>query len=248
MDTQASVALQKLINALAGLDVRSCDRALPKSKPAHLHTTCQQTWITAYRVRDLVQNAKVQVDRTLNLPSRRPVGGTHDQTQTQSQGSTRQKRSADVAFDEITFPPPPRGMATISAAPAAYQHPAHNGQSRLQPSHVYHPSLQGEDPTHSAYAGYMPGYDSWWPVLESQTDVSAGAASGPVGSTRHPADGSARSAEIEIIVPTHSAGPGAVGLPSQDFTFTTQHFSPAVLQAMRDPVIHFPSAFAHHGY
>ena len=195
-------------------------------------------------MRDLVQNAKVQVDRTLNLPRRRSAEGA----QAQSQGSTGQKRSAEAAFDDIIFPPPPRGMAIVSTAmgvPAAYQPLAHNGQSRLQPSHVYHQGLQRDGPTQSAYAGYMPGYDSWWPVLESQADV-AGAASGPTGSARHPDDGSARSAGM--VVPSSSGPAGATGMPSQDFTFTTQHFSPEFLQAMRDPVIHFPSAFAHQGF
>nr|VWO96875.1 Fungal_trans domain-containing protein [Ganoderma boninense] len=214
MDTQASVALQKLINALAGME---------------------QTWITAYRVRDLVQNAKVQVDRTLNLPPRRPI-----------EGSTRQKRSAEAAFDDISFPPPPRGMAIISTAmgiPAPYQPPVHNGQSHLQQSHVYAPGLQRDAAAHSAaYVGYMPGYDSWWPVLESQPDVSASRA---MASARHTDDGSARSAEM---VESRSGGPEISGMPSQDFTFTTQQFSSEFLQAMRDPMIHFPSAFANQGY
>ncbi|KAI1791308.1 fungal-specific transcription factor domain-containing protein [Ganoderma leucocontextum] len=226
MDTQASVALQKLINALAGLE---------------------QTWITAYRVRDLVQNAKVHVDRTLNLPSRRPSEGPQNQPQTQpqSQGSTRQKRSAEVAFDDITFSPPPRCVTSVSTAvgvPVGYQPAAHNGQPHFQPSHVYHPGLQRDGAAPSTYAGYVPGYDSWWPVLEGQTDASAGA--GLVGPARHPDDGSARA---EMVVPG-PGGAGAAGLPSQDFTFTTQHFSPEFLQAMRDPVIHFPSVFAHQGY
>ena len=40
----------------------------------------------------------------------------------------------------------------------------------------------------------------------------------------------------------------SVGLPSQEFTFNTQHFSPEFLQAMRDPAVHFPSVFAHQGF
>lgn len=88
----------------------------------------------------------------------------------------------------------------------------------------------------------MPGYDSWWPVLEGQTDPPAVAGSAALA--RHPEGGSARR---EVVV-SASAGHGAPGLPSQNFTFATQHFSPEFLQAMRDPVIHFPSAFAHQGY
>ena len=34
-------------------------------------------------------------------------------------------------------------------------------------------------------------------------------------------------------------------VPSNEFTFGPQQFSPDFMQAMRDPVLHFPSAFAH---
>ena len=41
------------------------------------------------------------------------------------------------------------------------------------------------------------------------------------------------------------AGAGLPPMPAQDFTFDAQQLSPDFLQAMRNPVLHFPSAFAH---
>ncbi len=66
------------------------------------------------------------------------------------------------------------------------------------------------------FVRYMPGYDSWWPVLDQQQQQT---------------------------VPQVTIG---MSVPSTtEFTFGVQQFSPDFLQAMRDPVIHFPSAFAH---
>ncbi|RDX48083.1 hypothetical protein OH76DRAFT_1472701 [Lentinus brumalis] len=66
------------------------------------------------------------------------------------------------------------------------------------------------------FVRYMPGYDSWWPVLDQQQQQT---------------------------VPQVAIG---MSVPSTtEFTFDVQQFSPDFLQAMRDPVIHFPSAFAH---
>ena len=71
-------------------------------------------------------------------------------------------------------------------------------------------------PGEGVFVGHVPGYDSWWPALDEEPDARAG-----------------------------GIAAGAAGLPSQAFTFGTQHFSPDFLQAMRDPVLHFPSVFAH---
>ncbi|TBU44710.1 fungal-specific transcription factor domain-containing protein [Dichomitus squalens] len=229
MDTQASVALQKCIAALKGLE---------------------RTWTVAYRVRELLQNAKVHIDQTFSTGNTTSSASpdAQDQSLTQvSQNSVRQKRPAQIAFGEVSWPPPP---PPPPPPPRAWTFVSTPGSVPLVSSYQVgtggvHPSAQtahaiqmGVRDNHTYATGYIPGYDSWWPVLDSQAEITTPAA--PVGQVEQHPGGVAGSG----VMPQT----GAAGLPSQEFTFTTQHFTPEFLQAMRDPMLHFPSVFAHQGF
>lgn len=161
----------------------------------------QRTWTTALRVRHLIQNAKVHIDEVVAAA-----------TASSTRPPARQKRAAQVAFehDGPTYAPPPGPppQHTAPYLPAPVTVPS-------QPETVH-----GYDAHSASFTGFLPGYDTWWPVLDQPHDAPA---VGPVGSSG-----------------------GMRGVPSQPFTFGTQHFSQDFLQGMRDPVIHFPSVFAHH--
>ncbi|KAI0373611.1 hypothetical protein BV20DRAFT_937410 [Pilatotrama ljubarskyi] len=220
LDTQASVGLQKCIAALAGMEA---------------------TWVSALRVRHLIQNAKVNIDEAYASAT----------------GSdSRQKRRAQVAFDPDpmydmhTRPPPVAAPAVPQAYGRMSQYPPPSAQAhallhRTQPpqhahqAYQMHESIPGDIPP---LPDYIPGYDSWWPVLEQHGDAgNSGMTPGIPESA--PLDGTGTDG------PGMAGSPGSTGLPhglpSQDFTFNQQHFSPEFLQAMRDPIIHFPSVFAH---
>ena len=196
-------------------------------------------------MRELIQNAKVHIDRTFDsADTADPASqGAQDQRSTQAaQNVERQKRPAQVAFGHVSWPPPQlQAIASVSTASSvsagtSYQLGTSGGHHSVQTAHVYQTDLRNN----SVYSGYMPGYDSWWSVLESQAEGSTQA--GPVGQVGQlPRAGAG--ANPETMLQTAS-----VGLPSQEFTFNTQHFSPEFLQAMRDPAVHFPSVFAHQGF
>ncbi|KAI0351048.1 hypothetical protein OH77DRAFT_1593133 [Trametes cingulata] len=221
LDTQASVGLQKCIAALAGMEA---------------------TWISALRVRQLIQNAKVNIDQAYASATA---------------ADARQKRRAQVAFEGDhtynmhTRPPQVATPTALAYAPLPPQAPrisppqaipSHAPPQQQHQAYQTHHSLPGDVPP---VPSYVPGYDSWWPVLDQQQD--SGVASDMSGS-----------APLHGVAPTGSTDLGGTGvvenpgsaslshtLPSQDFTFGQQHFSPEFLQAMRDPIIHFPSVFAH---
>ena len=195
----------------------------------------QRTWASGLRVRHLIQNAKVHLDQT---HISRPSGATQ----------ARQKRSAHLAFEHD--PTTPAVPATTYGAPphppnAAPPPPPLQSGVREEvgyapvASHLPLPPLPPLEPSDGAgaYVGYVPGYDSWWPVLDDPGPEESAVNVPP----HHPADPVGPSGRGASPV-----GLGMHALPSQDFTFGTQHFSPDFLQGMRNPVIHFPSAFAHH--
>ncbi|CDO77633.1 hypothetical protein BN946_scf184946.g27 [Trametes cinnabarina] len=264
LDAQASVSLQKCIKALAGME--------------GLHYV-QATWGMAVRVRQLIQNAKVNIDRSCaDSPGIAP----------------RQKRDSQAAFEldeeyrgridpsagvptsvsaHVYAPPPaqhPGALATDTAYPVqSYVVPSQPAQLSQPPPqrHAYpesdhqqpyaqrlpaYPSQASATPTVPSFAGYMPGYDSWWPVVDPQGDLSR-----PTTILPHNTD-LALHAPVMPAVPDSNGmsagsapgGPGPGGgvaptLPNQEFTFGHEHFSSEFLQAMRDPVLHFPSVFLH---
>ncbi|EIW62469.1 uncharacterized protein TRAVEDRAFT_160349 [Trametes versicolor FP-101664 SS1] len=225
LDTQASVGLQKCISALVGMEA---------------------TWASGLRVRHLIQGAKVNVDRAYESSARA--------------SDARQKRPAQAAFEldsayASRFPstshtPVP---SVPSYAPPPMPPPQHSIPPRFvpsQPAHSEHPQYaypgyrthpQGSPPRDVAtpaampLPAYMPGYDSWWPVVDNETDVSAGVGQCPEVAQMH--GGGAGTSDGVVH--------GGVAMPQGDFTFDQQHFSPEFLQAMRDPMLHFPSAFSH---
>ncbi|TFK83713.1 hypothetical protein K466DRAFT_665640 [Polyporus arcularius HHB13444] len=215
LDTQASVGLTKCISALSGME---------------------RTWTSALRVRHLIQNAQVLIDNTY-VGASAPSGDNLRQ----------QKRRAQVAFEQdinllysghpgaaTRAPPLPLPRRQLQPVPELSPHlPQHP----LRPHYVrgsYDPRTEAvssqpnvsqtypagmrsaADTGADVFVRYMPGYDSWWPVLDQQQQQT---------------------------VPQVAIG---MSVPSTtEFTFGVQQFSPDFLQAMRDPVIHFPSAFAH---
>ncbi|OSC99336.1 hypothetical protein PYCCODRAFT_1373230 [Trametes coccinea BRFM310] len=236
LDAQASASLQKCINALAGMEV---------------------TWAMALRVRHLIQNAKVNIDQ-----SHAAAAGA------------RQKRTAHTAFEHDGF------VVGSSSAPASVpaqvyaplppqrssappMRPAYPAQSYVVPSQPAHTQPQSYTSSQMAYvpqsdvargvpsyAGYAPGYDTWWSPADAQANVvqSDPVRSQNVGLAMH---ARAPQAPVQVSAPPDGTGvavPGNAGvaqrLPSQEFTFGQEHFTPEFLQAMRDPVLHFPSVFA----
>ena len=190
-------------------------------------------------MRHLIQNAEVHVDET--WASYRPPAVPE----------TRPKRSAHLAFADLVLPPPPSPGGSSSG-----------GLSQSYDARTTYPPLQMDtSPTYppmprpDAYAGYVPqsGYDSWWPELDHPAEGEAGP--GPSTAAHRHAHGSSSGerASTSARVPA-GAEDEDVGMPvagpsgemaAHDFNFSQQHFSHEFLQAMRDPVLHFPSTFAH---
>ncbi|KAI9059123.1 hypothetical protein FKP32DRAFT_1580451 [Trametes sanguinea] len=239
LDAQASASLQKCIKALAGMEV---------------------TWAMAVRIRHLIQNAKVNIDQSHAAAS-----------------AARQKRTAHAAFEHDSSehdvvagssgapasvpaqvyaplqpqrPGPPPARPTYPAQPCVVpSQPAHTQPQAYAPSQPAYVSQSDVARSMPSFAGYMPGYDSWWPVVDPHASTArpdpvqppnaslamhAGVAPAQAGAEAHGTTAMA----------SGSAGV-AQGLPNQDFTFGQEHFTPEFLQAMRDPVLHFPSVFAH---
>ncbi|KAI0697737.1 fungal-specific transcription factor domain-containing protein [Cerioporus squamosus] len=240
LDTQASVGLTKCIGALAGMEL---------------------TWTSALRVRHLIQNAQVLIDNT--------YAGT---AALSGDNLRQQKRRAQIAFEQDIdllysghagsathappLPLPRRQLHTLPEHP--HHRPQHHAPARshththtqthtqthththaqvhasppydsptevvpapLDTSQAFHPGMRtGADAGTGGFVRYMPGYDSWWPVLDQQQQQPQ--------------------TESQVPVPVEMQVPSA-----DEFTFSPQQFSPDFLQAMRDPVIHFPSAFVH---
>ncbi|KAI0766865.1 fungal-specific transcription factor domain-containing protein [Trametes elegans] len=219
-NTQASVGLQKCIATLGGMEV---------------------TWTSALRVRHLIQNAKVNIDQAYASVTR-------------PGGNARQKRRAEVAFDgdhmhDTHLPPQPPTLvpAVFTQPPQAHVVPSQSAAPPRGPQSYY---AQDDTPRVTPSYDYMPGYDSWWPVGEPRGAVGAGTPEVPAGvAPLQPGASAVRDlSRAASIVPGTVGGTSAgvpASLPSQDFTFGQQHFSPEFLQAMRDPMIHFPSVFAH---
>ncbi|KAI0666677.1 fungal-specific transcription factor domain-containing protein [Trametes maxima] len=218
LDAQASAGLQKCIHALSGMEA---------------------TWAMALRVRHLIQNAKVNVDQT------------HASAIT---ADPRPKRPAQVAFEhddayDERAQRQPQAQSQPSL-PAPFYAPT-------APYSVHTPSVASQASSSSlgfdfsasaalpapSFTGYVPGYDSWWPVVDGPAGGLLG--TGPPTQPSFPA-GSAIAAGNSSRGPSaqQPGGQGA-GLPSQEFTFGQEHFSIEFLQAMRNPMLHFPSAFAH---
>ncbi|KAH9894837.1 fungal-specific transcription factor domain-containing protein [Cubamyces lactineus] len=144
---------------------------------------------------------------------------------------------------------PPSRAQTQHAAVQAYPALQPHQQPYPHQHHQPHPQPQSHHDA-APFTGYVtPGYDSWWPVMEQQPDdvgVAGAHVPGPLppGASGVTAPGS--TGVVHAIAPAGGDGAGmAPGLPSQEFTFDQQHFSPEFLQAMRDPMLHFPSVFAH---
>ncbi|KAI8994086.1 fungal-specific transcription factor domain-containing protein [Trametes punicea] len=250
LDTQASVGLQKCINALVGMEA---------------------TWTTALRVRHLIQHAEVNIDRAsasaVNADAR-PKRSAHDAFEHQAIYDVQ----ARPAEGSANMPSPTYGAPQPPAQPPAG--PSHSAYAHVvpsQPPHVDHtlsqrrvhtqayghrppvyPSQDALPRDDQPFPGYVPGYVSWWPVLEQQDNIRTPATPVHPGHVGVPFQG--------VQTPTHGTPPGGPGmtadpgpdgagvpsaLPNQNFTFSQEHFSPQFLQAMRDPMLHFPSAFAH---
>ncbi|KAI0818484.1 fungal-specific transcription factor domain-containing protein [Trametes gibbosa] len=262
LEAQASVGLQKCIAALSGMEVsipRPPRAPLPPPLAFKPHAPRQATWASALRVRHLIQNAKVNVDRAYP-PSSAPAPSDR-----------RQKRTAQVAFAldpppydaqprpstvpapaplvPYTTLPPPQIPPPLPAPPLPAPAPPHAIPAHVpvQPPELPYPPLSAgyyvpqQTPAAAAappLTGYMPGYDSWWSGLDGG-GVPASAAGPPNGAhSALPGAG---------YGPTGAGGAGGAGrsVPQGEFTFGQQHFSPEFLQAMRDPMLHFPSVFAH---
>ncbi len=237
LDTQASVGLTKCISALSGMEV-SHHVVLHRAMPLTCPYDAQRTWTSALRVRHLIQNAQVLIDNTY-IGAGAPPG--HNVRQ--------QKRRAQVAFEQdidllysghtgsTTNAPPlplPRRQPQPLPEPPQLQlqpQPQHHAPTRshharapydvvssqLDISQTYPAGIRSAADTGTdAFVRYMPGYDSWWPVLDQQQQQTGSQVA------------------VGMQVPS-----------TNEFTFGVQQFSPDFLQAMRDPVIHFPSAFAH---
>ncbi|KAL7281031.1 hypothetical protein ACG7TL_004333 [Trametes sanguinea] len=217
LDAQASASLQKCINALAGMEV---------------------TWAMALRVRHLIQNAKVNID--------------------QSHAAAAGSSSAPASVPAQVYAPLPPQRS--SAPPMRPTYPAQSYVVPSQPAHTqpqaYTSSQMAYVPQSDvargvpSYAGYAPGYDTWWSPADAQANVvqSDPVRSQNVGLAMH---ARAPQAPVQVSAPPDGTGvavPGNAGvaqrLPSQEFTFGQEHFTPEFLQAMRDPVLHFPSVFA----
>ncbi|KAI0633886.1 fungal-specific transcription factor domain-containing protein [Trametes polyzona] len=245
LDAQASIGLQKCISALTGMEA---------------------TWATATRVRDLIKNAKVNIDSAYSSLA----GASVDQ---------RQKRPVQVAFafdhtydarsQSSTPPTPLRASASQQhqPAPARSMQPQTQAPAQYSRGGSYIPSTHSQPPqrfvssapaTTPDLTGYMPGYDSWWPMLDGSEHLP-GISTGPsaAGLTTSTSQPTLPQHPVRIGVahlgptganpsPSASASgalPVGGGVPQGEFTFGQQHFSPEFLQAMRDPMLHFPSAF-----
>ncbi|RPD78524.1 hypothetical protein L226DRAFT_503037 [Lentinus tigrinus ALCF2SS1-7] len=205
--TQASVGLTKCINALSGME---------------------RTWTSALRVRHLIQNAQVLIDKR------------YIDASSPGRDARKPKRRAQVAFEQdinLTYAAAPVHRPHQSLPEPAQTQPYHHSQPATShervsshsefvpvhmvpsPSPTYPGAGMGPNPDAGAndhpFVRYMPGYDSWWPVLDQQPPQT----------------------EPQITPDMQVA--------SNEFTFGPQQFSPDFMQAMRDPVLHFPSAFAH---
>ncbi|KAI0644458.1 fungal-specific transcription factor domain-containing protein [Trametes meyenii] len=230
LDAQASAGLQKCIHALTGMEV---------------------TWAMALRVRHLIQNAKVNVDQThasaaaaTDARPKRPaqIAFQHDdayahderaqrQSQPQAQASQSQPGSTAAPFYAPTAPyfvhtPPVASQASSSTL----------GFDFSAPAGLPAPS----------FTGYVPGYDSWWPVVDGPAGGLLGAA-GPGSSSAQPpfSQGTVGNDSRSGPGAQPQVASGGAALPSQEFTFGQEHFSTEFLQAMRNPMLQFPSAFAH---
>lgn len=227
------------------MEVRSCSKSTLISVPL-ADPGFQATWASGLRVRHLIQGAKVNVDRAYESSARA--------------SDARQKRPAQAAFELDSAYAPRFPSASHTPAPSVPSYapppmppPQHSIPPRFvpsQPAHSEHPQYaysgyrthpQGNPPRDMAtpsampLPAYMPGYDSWWPVVDNETDVSAGVGQCPEVAQMH--GGGAGTSDGVVH--------GGVAMPQGDFTFDQQHFSPEFLQAMRDPMLHFPSAFSH---
>lgn len=79
----------------------------------------------------------------------------------------------------------------------------------------------------------MPGYDPWWTMLDNEPHDLAN-----LNPENRPHGSPAPGAEY---APMNTG----LDVPQSEFTFGQQHFSPEFLQAMRFPMLHFPSVFTH---
>lgn len=70
-------------------------------------------------------------------------------------------------------------------------------------------------------ATFIPGYEWWQPALYQDPVI-------PLSSTSN----------VSSVPPTQTT------IPSQEFTFNQLHFSPTFVESIRDPILHFPSAFS----
>ncbi|KAI0656534.1 fungal-specific transcription factor domain-containing protein [Cubamyces menziesii] len=257
LDTQASVGLQRCINALTGMEV---------------------TWAFGLRVRHLIQNAKVNIDeahasanaarRATDRRQKRPARVAFEYDQSSSAVSHVHHSSLPTSVSPPSRHPPhavsahaPLRPGPAHVVPSSRTPTQHAAATQVHPPQAPHQQLyshQHDQPHtqshlhHDAapFTGYVtPGYDSWWPVMEQQpVDVGAVSAHvpGPLPPSASGVTAPGSTGMVQAVAPAGGTGAGMVsGLPSQEFTFDQQHFSPEFLQAMRDPMLHFPSVFAH---
>ncbi|TFY63720.1 hypothetical protein EVJ58_g3080 [Rhodofomes roseus] len=178
----------------------------------------RDVWHTTARVADLLRGAGVQIAVALTGPA-----------------NPSRKRPVEVALEEYSAEQPadtPQPQQVV--APVVPSHGYAEG-SRVRPIPTTVPLPQPQPhqdpqygpnfmtallgPDYVPTAAVAPGYD-WWP-LESTSE--------PAPMPEPPSQ----------YVPTSQP----LTMPSQSFTFTQEQFSQDFLQGMRDPVLHFPSAY-----
>ncbi|CCM05010.1 uncharacterized protein FIBRA_07209 [Fibroporia radiculosa] len=183
-------------------------------------------WPSAARLVDLLRGARVNTemaprtsaDRTRKRPAEDPL--SNDISSVPQWENNRMAPSMTSSMAPNMTP----NMAPINTYEAPLQPqsmafaPVHAPLEGPNPYGAYLADLASSIPGMEVSFPVAPGYD-WWPLLPASSNV-------PV---------------VPLAPSNHDP---YLTMPSQSFTFGERHYSPDFLQAMRDPVLHFPSA--HH--
>ncbi|OSX66607.1 hypothetical protein POSPLADRAFT_1053240 [Postia placenta MAD-698-R-SB12] len=186
-------------------------------------------WPSATRVRDLLRGAGIQLnlrqEALVENPRKRPMpivfqddGINEPALHSHTQVGIWSSAAASTATQQH----PLEAQAPISQVPfnmpiaPTPSYPLQNLATGLEDgllADLLGPVTPGTD---SAIA-MMPAFD-WWPTVPTADDLSL-----PQGQFQEPFNN------------------GAFVMPTQSFTFDTNHYSPDFLRGIRDPILHFPS-------
>ncbi|KZT04585.1 uncharacterized protein LAESUDRAFT_715402 [Laetiporus sulphureus 93-53] len=170
-------------------------------------------WPMAARVGDLLRGASVH----FNLDLGTSVGPSRKRPAENMPDTERMSQSHQQDYQALVVPTVPPATSDVRHS---YATPQTNNQSRDSVQDL-HASLLADFfdpgiPFPTPAAPIMPSYD-WWPAVSASENVPW-------------------TQNQEEYNPY-------LAIPSQSFTFGQQHLSPDFLHGIRDPVLHFPSAF-----